>query len=92
MSPAPVRRVGAVGRFATHPDYGRALLVAANRTREDYWNRVDTQPMVFSSHWSPAAGYGLGMYADFEVITLVSSNVARRTARRSCRSEGGLTL
>ena len=36
------------GRFATHPDYRTALVVAANRTCEAYWNRMDVQPMVFS--------------------------------------------
>jgi 3-oxoacyl-[acyl-carrier-protein] synthase-3 len=36
------------GRFATHPQYQQALVVAANRTCETYWNRLDTQPMVFS--------------------------------------------
>lgn len=36
------------GKFATHPDYGTALVVAANRTCEAYWNRMDVQPMVFS--------------------------------------------
>src|SRR5262245_14501226 len=36
------------GRFATHPEYTTALVVAANRTAEAYWNRMDTQPMVFS--------------------------------------------
>lgn len=36
------------GRFATHPAYRTALVVAANRTCEAYWNRMDVQPMVFS--------------------------------------------
>jgi 3-oxoacyl-[acyl-carrier-protein] synthase III len=36
------------GKFATHPRYATALIVAANRTCEAYWNRMDTQPMVFS--------------------------------------------
>jgi 3-oxoacyl-[acyl-carrier-protein] synthase-3 len=36
------------GRFATHPDYQTALVVAANRTSEQYWNRLDTQPLLFS--------------------------------------------
>jgi len=36
------------GKFATHPDYKVALVVAANRCCEPYWNRMDTQPMVFS--------------------------------------------
>lgn len=36
------------GKLATHPDYRTALVVAANRTCEAYWNRMDVQPMVFS--------------------------------------------
>jgi len=36
------------GKFATHPGYEIALVVAANRCCEDYWNRMATQPMVFS--------------------------------------------
>jgi 3-oxoacyl-[acyl-carrier-protein] synthase-3 len=36
------------GKFATHPDYRTALIVAANRTCEKYWNRMETQPRLFS--------------------------------------------
>ena len=36
------------GKFATHPDYGTGLVVAANRTCDAYWNRLDVQPMAFS--------------------------------------------
>jgi 3-oxoacyl-[acyl-carrier-protein] synthase-3 len=36
------------GRFATHPDYQTALVVGANRCCEQYWNRMQTQSMVFS--------------------------------------------
>lgn len=36
------------GKFATHPEYQTALVVAANRTCEQYWNRLDTQPLLFS--------------------------------------------
>lgn len=36
------------GRFATHPGYQTALLVAANRCCDPYWNRMQTQSMVFS--------------------------------------------
>jgi 3-oxoacyl-[acyl-carrier-protein] synthase III len=36
------------GKFATHPGYQTALVVAANRTCEAYWNRMDTQPVIFS--------------------------------------------
>lgn len=36
------------GRFATRPEVRTALLVAGNRTCDAYWNRMVTQPMVFS--------------------------------------------
>ncbi|TJZ44127.1 3-oxoacyl-ACP synthase [Streptomyces piniterrae] len=36
------------GRFATHPDYRRALVVGANRTIEAYWNRMETHSLLFS--------------------------------------------
>lgn len=36
------------GRFATHPEYRRALVVGANRTCEAYWNRMDTHSLLFS--------------------------------------------
>lgn len=36
------------GRFATHPSYRTALVVSANRCCEAYWNRMQTQSMVFS--------------------------------------------
>lgn len=36
------------GKFATHPNYETALIVAANRTCETYWNRMETQPRLFS--------------------------------------------
>lgn len=36
------------GRFATHPHYDCALVIAASRCCETYWNRMVTQPMVFS--------------------------------------------
>jgi 3-oxoacyl-[acyl-carrier-protein] synthase-3 len=36
------------GKFASHPDYTTALIVAANRTCEPYWDRATTQSMVFS--------------------------------------------
>lgn len=36
------------GRFATHPDYRRALVVGANRTCDAYWNRMDTHSLLFS--------------------------------------------
>lgn len=36
------------GKFATHPRYQTALVLAANRTCEPYWNRLNTLPLVFS--------------------------------------------
>ncbi|MET8545551.1 3-oxoacyl-[acyl-carrier-protein] synthase III C-terminal domain-containing protein [Kitasatospora sp. NPDC004799] len=36
------------GRFATHPEYQRALVVGANRTCEPYWNRMYTNALLFS--------------------------------------------
>lgn len=36
------------GKLATHPDYQTALIIAASRCCEAYWNRMDTQPLVFS--------------------------------------------
>lgn len=36
------------GKLATHPEYRNALVIAANRTCEPYWNRMDTQPLLFS--------------------------------------------
>jgi 3-oxoacyl-[acyl-carrier-protein] synthase III len=36
------------GKLATHPGYDQALVIAASRCCEPYWNRLDTQPMAFS--------------------------------------------
>ncbi|MFK4213568.1 3-oxoacyl-ACP synthase III family protein [Streptomyces sp. NPDC030920] len=36
------------GRFATRPEYQRALVVGANRTCEAYWNRMETHSLLFS--------------------------------------------
>ena len=36
------------GRLATHPDYETALVVGANRTCEQYWNRLETHSLLFS--------------------------------------------
>lgn len=47
------------GRFATHPDHRRALVVGANRTCEAYWNRLDTHSLLFSDGAAAAvAGRG----------------------------------
>lgn len=67
------------GRFATHPDYQTALVVAANRTSEAYWNRLDTQPLLFSDgaaaavarrdhpglRWRASEAVSDGRYVDF---------------------------
>lgn len=67
------------GRFATRPHYRTALLVAANRTCEAYWNRMQTQSMVYSdaavatvvrrdhpsNRWLVSETTTDGRYADF---------------------------
>jgi 3-oxoacyl-[acyl-carrier-protein] synthase III len=67
------------GRFATHPDYQTALIVCANRTCETYWNRMDTQSMIYSDgaaaaiarrghprlRWRASQAITDGRYADF---------------------------
>lgn len=67
------------GRFATHPDYQTALLVGANRCCDAYWNRMQTQSMVFSDgaaaavavrahdrrRWLASRAVSDGRFADF---------------------------
>jgi 3-oxoacyl-[acyl-carrier-protein] synthase-3 len=67
------------GRFATRPHYRTALLVAGNRTCETYWNRMQTQSMVYSdaavatvvrrdhprNRWLVSETTTDGRYADF---------------------------
>lgn len=67
------------GRFATHPDYETALIVGANRCCERYWNRMQTQSMVFSDgaaaavarrghnalRWRASHAFTDGRFADF---------------------------
>jgi 3-oxoacyl-[acyl-carrier-protein] synthase-3 len=67
------------GRFATHPEYRRALVVSVNRTCEDYCNRMDTNTLVFSDgaaaavverghpalRWRASEIITDGRYADF---------------------------
>ncbi|SBV04586.1 3-oxoacyl-[acyl-carrier-protein] synthase-3 [Streptomyces sp. Ncost-T6T-1] len=67
------------GRFATHPDYRRALFVGANRTCETYWNRMATHSLLFSDgaaatvvgrghdrfRWLASEVITDGRYADF---------------------------
>ncbi|MFC9285737.1 3-oxoacyl-[acyl-carrier-protein] synthase III C-terminal domain-containing protein [Streptomyces sp. NPDC057052] len=38
----------AAGKFATHPDYGVALLITVNRVCEAYWNRMDSSTAITS--------------------------------------------
>jgi 3-oxoacyl-[acyl-carrier-protein] synthase III len=70
------------GAFATHPDYRTALLVAGNRTCEPYWNRMDTQSMLFSDgaaaavlrrdhdrlKWLASEALTDGTYSDFYLL------------------------
>ncbi|HUA28995.1 MAG TPA: 3-oxoacyl-[acyl-carrier-protein] synthase III C-terminal domain-containing protein [Streptosporangiaceae bacterium] len=67
------------GRLATHPGYRVALVIAANRCCEAYWNRLETQPLVFSDgaaaavakrghdrlRWLATETITEGKYADF---------------------------
>jgi 3-oxoacyl-[acyl-carrier-protein] synthase-3 len=67
------------GKFATHSQYSSALVVAASRCCEAYWNRVVTQPIVFSDgavaavarrghrrlRWRVTETQTEGRYADF---------------------------
>lgn len=67
------------GKFATHPHYDCALVIAANRCCDAYWNRMTTQPIVFSDgavaavarrghprlRWRVTETQTEGRYADF---------------------------
>jgi 3-oxoacyl-[acyl-carrier-protein] synthase III len=67
------------GKLATHPDYRLALVIAASRCCEAYWNRLETQPLVFSDgavaavakrghprlRWLATEAITEGEYADF---------------------------
>jgi 3-oxoacyl-[acyl-carrier-protein] synthase-3 len=67
------------GKLATHPSYRLALVIAANRCCEAYWNRLETQPLVFSDgaaaaiakrghprlRWLATEALTEGKYADF---------------------------
>ncbi|MFC7387121.1 3-oxoacyl-[acyl-carrier-protein] synthase III C-terminal domain-containing protein [Sphaerisporangium rhizosphaerae] len=60
------------GKFATHPDYRVALLVAANRVCEAYWNRMDSSPAVSSDGATAAVlvrGHPRNRWLTTEVIT-----------------------
>lgn len=67
------------GRFATHPRYRLALIVAANRVCDQYWNRMESTTAVTSDgaaaavvardhprcQWLTTATISDGRYADF---------------------------
>lgn len=67
------------GKLATHPGYRTALVIAANRCCEAYWNRMETQSLVFSDgaaaavarrghprlRWLATEALTEGRYADF---------------------------
>jgi len=67
------------GKFATHPDYGTALLIAANRVCEQYWDRWESTTSVNSDgaaaavavrghgscRWLVTEAISDGRYADF---------------------------
>jgi 3-oxoacyl-[acyl-carrier-protein] synthase-3 len=70
------------GKFASHPAYRTALIVGANRTCEAYWNRMATQPLLFSDgaaaavarrghprlRWRASEAMTDGRYADFHLL------------------------
>ncbi len=60
------------GKFSTHPDYRVALLVAANRVPEAYWNRMDSSTAITSDGAAAAVlvrGHGARRWLATEVIT-----------------------
>jgi 3-oxoacyl-[acyl-carrier-protein] synthase-3 len=77
------------GKFATHPDYRTALIVAANRVCDAYWNRMEATTSVSSDgaaaavvvrghpgcRWLTTAVISDGRYADF--FRLESGGAAR---------------
>jgi len=70
------------GSFATHPEYTTALLITGNRTCEAYWNRLNTQSMLFSDgaaavvlrrdhprlRWRASESVSDGRYSDFYLL------------------------
>lgn len=90
------------GKFATHPHYDCALVIAANRCCEAYWNRMTTQPIVFSDgavatvalrghprlRWRVTETQTVGRYADF--YRLDSGGTAAPFGAQSAR-EGTLS-
>lgn len=85
------------GRFASHPGYQNALIVGANRTCEAYWNRMDTQSMVFSDgaaaavarrghprlRWRASEAMTDGRYADFHLLEIGGSACPFGTTRQA---------
>ena len=77
------------GKLATHPDYRVALLVAANRVCEPYWNRMESNTSIASDgaaalvvtrdhpgrRWLATEIITDGRYADF--VRLGSGGAAR---------------
>ena len=60
------------GRFATHPDYRNALIVAANRICDTYQNRMESNTSVLSDGAAAALvrrGHPRGRWLATEVIT-----------------------
>jgi 3-oxoacyl-[acyl-carrier-protein] synthase-3 len=71
------------GRFATHPDCQLALLIAANRVCEPYWNRMESCTAVMSDgaaaaimarghdrcQWLATEVISDGRYADFSSLS-----------------------
>lgn len=60
------------GRFATHPEYTNALIVAANRVCTNYQNRMDSTTTVLSDGAAAAVlrrGHVRGRWLTTEVIT-----------------------
>jgi 3-oxoacyl-[acyl-carrier-protein] synthase-3 len=60
------------GKFATHPEYRTALLVAANRVPEAYWNRMDSSTAITSDGAAAAVlvrGHGSGRWLATEVVS-----------------------
>ncbi len=60
------------GKFATHPEYRVALLVAANRVCETYWNRMESNTSIASDGAAAAVlvrGHAECQWLATEVIT-----------------------
>src|SRR6266540_1131784 len=72
------------GKFATHPEYRTALVIAANRVCEQYWNRMESTTSISSDgaaaavlvrdhprcRWLATATISDGRYANFFRLSL----------------------